>query len=279
MGGREKVRTYFEQHSEEEWDRLGSTLSGQIKFRIHRELLERHLPDSGIILDAGCGPGRYALDLIRRGHQVVLADFSPTQLKLAEKKIREAGLWDGIAGVHQVDITDLSIFTDATFDATVCYGGALSYLREDAPQALAELVRVTKPGGTVFTGVMSLYGTLKYGAYLDADEAFATLGDHFDWTPGTPLPDRVNTRLESDEFHAPMTLYTADALIGMLEDAGLQVLDTAAANPLWITRAGLEKMIENPRAAEIYSEIEVAAAFRPELLEGGAHMIAAARRG
>ncbi len=275
---RAQVREYFERHSEEEWDRLDATLAGRIKYRIHREMMDRNLPDGGLILDAGCGPGRYALGLIRRGFKVVLADFSSTQLELAEKKIREAGLWDGVEGVHEVDIADLSIFANSTFDGVICYGGALSYLRHDAPRALREFTRISKSGATVFSGVMSLYGTMKYGAYLDLDQAFATLGDHLDWTPGTPLPEVVHTRPRSTEFHAPMTLYTAKAYRRLLQSAGLSVIETAAANPLWITRGGLKNMLENEAAARTYADIEVAAATRPELADSGAHVIAAARK-
>jgi ubiquinone/menaquinone biosynthesis C-methylase UbiE len=278
MSERDQVREYFERHSEEEWDRLNATLAGRIKYRIHREMLDRHLPESGLILDAGCGPGRYALGLIRHGFKVVLADFSASQLALAEKKIREAGLWAGVEGVHEVDIADLSIFADSTFDSVICFGGALSYLRLDAPRALREFVRVARSGATVFSGVMSLYGTMKYGAYLDLDEAFATLGDHLDWVPGTPLPEVVHTRPESNEFHAPMTLYTAKAFRHLLQAAGLQVMETAAANPLWITQGGLKKMVKNDDAARTYADIEVAAATRPELADSGAHVIAAARK-
>ena len=249
-----------------------------VKYRIHREMLDRNLPEGGLILDAGCGPGRYALGLIRRGFKVVLADFSAAQLELAEKKIREAGMWGGVEGVHQVDISDLAVFGDNTFDGVICFGGALSYLRHDAPRALRELVRVSKSGTTVFAGVMSLYGTMKYGAYLDLAEAFATLGDHLDWTPGTPLPEVVHTRPESTEFHAPMTLYTAKAFRHLLEAAGLEVMETAAANPLWITQGGLKNMVLNDAAAETYADIEVAAATRPELADSGAHVIAAARK-
>ena len=278
MSEREQVREYFERHSEEEWERLEATLAGRIKYRIHREMLDRHLPENGLILDAGCGPGRYAIGLIRQGYRVVLADFSATQLGVAEKKIKEAGMWDGVEGVHQVDISDLSIFTDHSFDAVICFGGALSYLRHDATRALREFVRVARTGATVFAGVMSLYGTMKYGAYLDLDQAFATLGDHLDWTPGTPLPEVVHTRPNSNEFHAPMTLYTARAFRHLLESAGLEVMETAAANPLWITQGGLKKMVKDEAAAQTYADIEVAASTRPELADSGAHVIAAARK-
>ena len=278
MSERKQVREYFEKHSEEEWDRLHSTLAGKIKYRIHREMLDRNLPEGGLILDAGCGPGRYAIGLIRRGYRVVLADFSRSQLQLAEKKIKEAGVWDGVEGVHEVDISDLSILEDSTFDSVICFGGALSYLRHDAPRALHEFVRVSKAGAMVFTGVMSLYGTMKYGAYLDLDNAFATLGEHLDWEPGTPLPEIVHTRPESTEFHAPMTLYTARAFRHMLDAAGLEVEETAAANPLWITQGGLKNMVMNEDAARTYADIEVAAATRPELADSGAHVIAAARK-
>ena len=45
MNKRDQVREYFEKHSEEEWDRLESTLTGKIKYRIHREMMDRNLPE------------------------------------------------------------------------------------------------------------------------------------------------------------------------------------------------------------------------------------------
>ena len=50
--------------------------------------------------------------------------------------------------------------TDGSFDATVCFGGPLSYVVDRAEQGIAELVRVTKPGGHVLVSVMSLVGTV-----------------------------------------------------------------------------------------------------------------------
>jgi SAM-dependent methyltransferase len=58
------------------------------------------------------------------------------------------------------DVTDLARFPDADFDATVCYGGPLSYVLDEAPRAVAELARVTRPGGHVLVSVMSLVGPM-----------------------------------------------------------------------------------------------------------------------
>ena len=64
------------------------------------------------------------------------------------------------------DITDLSRFADDTFDATVCFGGPLSYVVDRAEQAVAELVRVTKPGGHVLVSVMGLGGAVIHFASI-----------------------------------------------------------------------------------------------------------------
>ncbi|NIM09068.1 MAG: methyltransferase domain-containing protein, partial [Planctomycetales bacterium] len=58
-------------------------------------------------------------------------------------------LLDATDGFMVGDICDLSCFSDHTFDTTVAFGGALNYLFEKAPLAVRELVRVTKPGGTL----------------------------------------------------------------------------------------------------------------------------------
>lgn len=44
------------------------------------------------ILDVGCGTGRHAIELARRGYDVTGLDLSPSQLERAEEKAREAGV-------------------------------------------------------------------------------------------------------------------------------------------------------------------------------------------
>jgi 2-polyprenyl-3-methyl-5-hydroxy-6-metoxy-1,4-benzoquinol methylase len=44
------------------------------------------------ILDVGCGTGRHAIELARRGYDVTGLDLSPSQLKRAEEKARAAGV-------------------------------------------------------------------------------------------------------------------------------------------------------------------------------------------
>ncbi len=59
-----------------------------------RELARRADPEpgSGAILDVGCGTGRVALDLARRGHRVTGVDIDPALLAELDGRARVAGL-------------------------------------------------------------------------------------------------------------------------------------------------------------------------------------------
>ena len=130
------------------------------------------------------------------GRRVVVTDISPGQLELNVVNLAEAGLESAVEARALADIVDLSAFADGEFDAVVCYGGPLSHVMDRADQALGELLRVTKPGGHVLLGVMSLHGSLHaFLAGADAEieefgidemQAIFESGD----LPIEPLPDR-----------------------------------------------------------------------------------------
>ena len=108
----------------------------------------RHLPiaPGDCVLDIGCGSGSMARLI---GHsfpraKVVGVDVREQYLEFAEERAREEGLHN--VGFRRGDVFDLP-FADGTFNV-VWAKYLLQWLKE--PQiALAELKRVTKPGGLV----------------------------------------------------------------------------------------------------------------------------------
>lgn len=94
------------------------------------------------ILDLAAGTCRSSASLARRGAQVVAADFSPGMLAEGRRRFGDVR---GLSFV-EADATALP-FDDDEFDAvTMSYG--LRNVNEPK-KALAELARVTRPGGRV----------------------------------------------------------------------------------------------------------------------------------
>lgn len=100
-------------------------------------------PVAGLqVLDAGCGTGWYAEQLLTRGAQVTGVDSSARMLAYARTRLGDR------AALHQVDLAAPPLpFPDARFDVVLC-ALVLHYLRELTP-TLAELRRVLVPGGTL----------------------------------------------------------------------------------------------------------------------------------
>jgi SAM-dependent methyltransferase len=103
------------------------------------------------VLDMGCGGGRHAFALYRRGADVTALDMDPAELENVSamfSAMREAGEVPLGARARAVRGTAYDLpFADATFDRIIA-AEVLEHLPRD-DRAMRELHRVLKPGGQI----------------------------------------------------------------------------------------------------------------------------------
>jgi SAM-dependent methyltransferase len=87
-------------------------------------------------LEVGCGEGRVARDLGRRGHRVVALDASPSLVASAAAAHPD--------GRYLVADAAALPFPNASFDLVVAYNSLMDV--DDMPTAVAEAARVLQPG-------------------------------------------------------------------------------------------------------------------------------------
>jgi SAM-dependent methyltransferase len=110
--------------------------------RVLERAIERlRLPMQASILDAGCGSGRNMVDLARHG-TVTGVELSDTSVALARER--------DVGEVLEGSVMDMP-FDDDSFDLAVSLD-VIEHLEDDVG-ALAELRRVTKPGGALLVTV------------------------------------------------------------------------------------------------------------------------------
>ena len=98
------------------------------------------------VLDAGCGPGAYAEELVTRGARVIGVDASPTMVRLAEKRL--AGRAKFL--VANLDLP-LEMFAPNSFDV-VLSALTLDYVR-DWERVFLEFFRVLRAAGVLLFSV------------------------------------------------------------------------------------------------------------------------------
>lgn len=157
------VKEWFTKTAGYEWRRLKRNPYHQIEFFVTMHFLTKYLPKKGLVLDAGGGPGRYTIKLAKQGYDVVLLDLVLGMLKLAERRIKRAGVKRRVKQIVEGSIEDLSMFDDEIFDAVLCLGGPLGHIltEQGRKKAVRELVRVAKKDAPIFASVISRLGVLK----------------------------------------------------------------------------------------------------------------------
>ena len=253
-----RTAEYFDEYGELEWTRFERGVTPAPSVAIHTQMLEGYVRPGDRVLDAGAGPGRFTLELLRLGAHVTALDISPGQLELLRGRVPDV---EAVVG----DITDLSRFPDDAFDATVCFGGPLSYVVDRAERAVAELARVTRPGGHLLVSVMSLAGAAIHYAAVIADVV------RRDGPAKSREIARTGFLPEGEGYgHLAMQMYLWDDLEALLAPHG-EVVDGAAAGLLPHVAA------EEPDVREILQEFEERFAYDPGSRSCGEHIIGVLR--
>jgi SAM-dependent methyltransferase len=136
------------------------------------------------VLDAGCGTGRIAIELSRRGHDVVGVDVDATMLHVARTKA------PGLTWVEG-DLTDPALTFGRTFDLVVMAGNVLIFVPTGTEgQVIANAAKWLSPGGRLVAGYSIRPGGLQPAAHdalaraagLELEDRWATW-DRRPWSP------------------------------------------------------------------------------------------------
>jgi ubiquinone/menaquinone biosynthesis C-methylase UbiE len=263
---RERVASFYDEYGEREWTRFEDGRTPAPSLDVHLDHLRRFIRPGDRVLDIGAGPGRFTIELARLGAEVVAADVSEHQLELHRERATAAGFEERVSERVVADVTDLARWDDASFDAAVCFGGPLSYVLEDAEQGVAELVRVTRPGGHVLLSVMSIVGAVVhyFPMFLDLVRRDGAAKNDAIVRTGL-LPE------EPDYGHLPMKLYRWSELETLLSGHG-KIVGASAA--------GLLPAVEtdDPELRAFLARAEVELAAEPGAISCGQHILAVLRR-
>jgi SAM-dependent methyltransferase len=266
----DRIRAYYSKFGE--WERLEAP-SGALEFRRACAVLDAHLPPLARVLDLGGGPGRYSIELARRGHAVVLADLSRELLEAARGKISEAGVMSQIESIDEVDARDLGRYPDAHFDAVVAFG-PFYHLLSDAERsgAAREIWRVLASDGLAFVSFIprlsGLAGLVERAANNPAQVPAGTLS--------AALATGV-FRNPSDsgfqEGHYP----TPFEMRGLFETAGFSVLELVSLRSVANLLEAALARIQEPVRSEAEDVLEQVSRD-PAVVATGGHAVLVARR-
>jgi SAM-dependent methyltransferase len=274
MGGRfdaAHVAAFFDQYGSAEWERHETSAAGRVGFAVHTDLLAEFVRPGDLVLDAGAGPGRFTIELARLGARVHVGDLSPGQLELNREKLVEVGHADAVVAWDVMDICDLSHLQSGSFDVVVCFGGPLSYARDRAPDALAELARVTKPGGYVLLSVMSTLGAMRAFLPSVVDEHRRFGPTHIEQIFLTGELDRDTNRGHE------LRMFRWAEIAGLCAAHG-EVVTAAAANFL---TAGADPALIDDLSDDEWQRLlswERRLCREPGVLDAGTHILVAIRR-
>ncbi len=154
----------------------------------------------GEVLDVGTGPGRIAIALCRadRRCRVLGIDLAGPMLDLGRRNVADAELADRVRFARG-DAKNLP-FPNGRFEAVMA-NTIIHHIPDPAP-ALAEMVRLVAPGGTLFVRDL---------ARPDDDPAVEALVDQY--AGGESVAARALFR---DSLHAGLTLEEVRAIVGSL---------------------------------------------------------------
>ena len=172
------------------------------------------------VLDVGCGPGRHAYELARRGLIVHGIDISERFVELAKADAPEGATFERIDARH--------LHFDGEFDVVICLcQGAFGLMTAngDDEVVLAGMARALRPGGQLALSAFNAYFAVKYFAVEGGSEFDADSGVNHEIT------EVRNEAGEPQQVDLWTGCYTPRELRVLLRIAGLTVDSINSVEP------------------------------------------------
>ncbi|MFX1242627.1 MAG: class I SAM-dependent methyltransferase [Promethearchaeota archaeon] len=266
------VKGWYSETAEYEWERLQQDPYHQIEFIVTVHFLEKFLPKNGLILDAGAGPGRYTLELAKRGYDLIILDLTPTMLEIAKKEITQAGLEKRVKGDFTSSIEDLSIFSNEMFDAVLCLGSPLGHIidAKKREKSIREIIRVAKNQAPIFISVISLIGLLKT-ILIKFPNNIKHLQHH--WKDSNYILG------ETGKGFAPTHFYLPEELVKDFENHDVEILEIAGLEGLSSHHnKETNEIYKDPDKWNKWIEVLIETCTHPSLIGSSEHFLLVCRK-
>ena len=267
---------FYERLAEGEWSRLTESRMGQLLLHNHLDVFQTYIKRVDSVLELGAGAGRLTKELVPLCRSLVASDLSPVQLAINRRKMEELGLGSRIADFRILDVTDLSELPQASFDVVVCTGGVLNYVHNMERAAIQGILRVTRPGGTVILGVMSLIGTvLRFAKGLKGETEKYGLGA-MQWVLDTGVQDPEYYPVANKHY---VHMMRAQEVEDLLSSEPVEVLERRAAGLLALAgEEALNEAAEDEELWQLLLEKEVEYSRNPAVLDCGLNLLYVLRK-
>ena len=180
------------------------------------------------LLDIGCGTGRHAIELAKRGYIVTGVDLSGSQLKRAKEKAKEAGV---VVRFEQGDARRLQFQNEFDAALILCEGGFPLMETDEMNFAILQgATRALKPGGILILTTLNVLFPLAHSIeeFMNSSTVEGTSGGHsFDVMTfrDTSTFEVVDDDGNKRELHCNERYYAPSEISWMLKSLGCTQID------------------------------------------------------
>ena len=213
---KELVSCFYGQYDED--GRTARSRHGQLEYCTTMNYIHRYAARRSKILEVGAGTGRYSIALAEEGMDVTAVELVGSNLAVLRENSK------GMANIKsfQGDATDLSRFSDNSYDVTLILGPMYHlYEADEVNCAIDEAIRVTKPGGVILFAFISVFAIM-YANYFYGNWAAGQTENFTSDYQVRHFKEQLFTGYDVTEFEAlfhekPVEWITTTGVDGLME--------------------------------------------------------------